>query len=185
MDVIQTRELPEAPQPALLQPPPEGWPVVSERAHQQKHYELLRAQGQSHNFAEMIALAQFPATVEKGLMGNDNFHRGRYGHKQLDEMPAPVRQRYLDAAKEAGVSIAGKVYSSTLARFNCDPLAWVSDAAEMKARCDEEGWSMDDADGNVLHKPKELKDPSWITQAKKQAAARARRKKRKAVKNGR
>lgn len=177
---IEDRELPDAPAPKLIAPPPEGWPHVSDNASQQRHYELLRTQGQGHKFAEMVALRQ--CAMSHCPTGNDNLFRQRNNGQQLDEMIEPVRNRYLEAAKAAGVSVHGKVYMNRLARFNNDPKAWVSDMSEVKARCDEEGWTAEDIDGKTLHKPNKLQAPSW----EKEHAKRVKRKIKKAqLSNGR
>lgn len=44
------------------------------------------------------------------------------------------------AAEAAGVSTTGKEYISQLAKFPCDPEAWVSDASDVKRICEKNNW---------------------------------------------
>ena len=63
-----------------------------------------------------------------------------FGKRGLNEWTA---KRYLAKAKKAGVSITGKRYLSSLARYPGDPEAWVSDRSDIKGLCKRRGWGCD------------------------------------------
>lgn len=64
-----------------------------------------------------------------------------------------VRQHYLDAAREAGVSTDGKIYDGRLAAFPGDPQAWISGQDDAKRLVESRGWS---ADGDFKIKGPEI-----------------------------
>ncbi len=110
--------------------------IVSHDAIVQAVFEKMVEAGTSPRLAEMLALRTFP-----GVKGTDNsFLQGRQTGRDMDSMPGMVRDVYLKNAEKAGVSIAGKVYVSGLARYPADPKAWVSGRGDVKARCESEGW---------------------------------------------
>lgn len=95
------------------------------------HYERMIRDGQTESFALMCALQQPP-----GTKGTDRaFQQGRLDGNWMDDMPVHQAQRMVREAKAAGISITGKQYVSGLAdkRGHMDPMAWVSDTADVKA----------------------------------------------------
>ncbi len=106
-----------------------AWPLVSHNEAEQARYVQMRQDGQTHNFAEMLATRSFP-----GVKGTDSvFMEGRkLGGQQFEGLPRPMGQRYLDVAAKAGVNVSGKYYSGTLARFPMDPRAWVSGLGDVR-----------------------------------------------------
>ena len=94
------------------------------------HYEAMIRGGQTEAFALMCALQQPP-----GAKGTDRaFQEGRLDGNWLDKLPNHQAQRMVREAKAAGISIAGKQYLGGLAdkRGHLDPMAWVSDTADVK-----------------------------------------------------
>jgi hypothetical protein len=144
----------------------------------QAFYDNCIAQGCTPKMAEALTLRQFPGTRVEG--GNDTFFQGKHNNEDLERMPATTRQRMLDRAKAAGVSIAGKVYVSGLADSPGDPKAWVSDASEIKERCAAEGW---DASGTVNYKAPEPCLPTSFTAPAKRKFLRQKKEARRAQRN--
>lgn len=74
------------------------------------------------------------------LKTNSTFLAGaKYGAEQFAGGDPRAREQYLAPAREAGVSINGKIYQHGLARFPGDPRAWVSSRDEVKKRVQEMG----------------------------------------------
>lgn len=141
-------------------------PMISADPCEQSHYERLRLDGMSHNFAEMVALGK--AAGSKVVGGNDAFLQNRSNNQDLEKMSPAMREIMLRPAREAGVSVHGKVYASGLARFPNDPQAWVGSTEEIKARCVENNW---DCAGAVTHHvPDELADNAALRRAKRAKA---------------
>lgn len=106
------------------------WPQIYAHAETQAHYEQCRANGCTDAMAQMLAERQAP-----GSKGTDRaFMEGRNNGGYLDDMPDFLRQKFLQKAKRAGVSLAGKTYVSGLATEACDPHAWVSGVDELMSR---------------------------------------------------
>lgn len=118
-----------------------GFPKVTHDFEQQVHYWTMRIEGESHRMAEMLATRRFP-----GTKGTDRaFLQGReFGAGQFQDRPL-VASHHLKMADDAGVSVVGKVYNGTLARFPGDPEAWVSNLGDVKDLCERRGWSADGA----------------------------------------
>lgn len=116
----------------------EDFPVISEDGDVQLRYLAMRAAGQSHNMAEVLALGAFP-----GVHGTDAaFMKGRkLGGSQFDNVPPRVGREYLAKAKSAGVNPAGKYYMGSLAREPGDPQAWISGTDDIKRVVRDRGWS--------------------------------------------
>ena len=96
----------------------------------QQHYLRMIRDGQSLGFALMCALQQPP-----GTKGTDRaFQQGRLDGNWLDKIPPRQAKRMVREAKAAGIDISGKQYVSGLAdkRGHMDPMAWVSDTADVK-----------------------------------------------------
>lgn len=126
-------------------------------------YAQAIANGESPMFAEMLACRQPP-----GTRGTDRaFLQGRQNQEDLN-MPKWMRDQLTAQMRKAGISTAGKVYISSLARKKHevkpgepwgagDPYAWVSDLGEAKARCaalGREGW------GAATVKASEVRPPT-------------------------
>lgn len=105
-------------------------------------YDEAIAGGASPLFADMLAHRQPPGT--KGT--DQRFLSGRYNNNDLEDMPPWMQKQFKKQLDRAGVSAAGKVYLSSLARKKSevkpgepwgpgDPYAYVSDLAEAKAKC--------------------------------------------------
>lgn len=102
---------------------------VAERSAEERAADAAR-------LAEMFAARQPP-----GTRGTDRaFLQDRHNGKQFEKEPA-VGDRYASAARRAGVSTAGRVYHSGLARFPGDPAAWISDTGDLRKRCETMGKS--------------------------------------------
>ena len=86
----------------------------------------------AQNMADIIGSRKAPGT----RLTDQFFWSGRCNNHGI-EGPDWLRTRTIDAAKKAGVSIAGKVYMPTLAdkRGPGDPSAWVGDTGELLAVC--------------------------------------------------
>lgn len=54
-----------------------------------------------------------------------------------------VRDHYLTAAREAGVSPEGKFYEGRIARFPGDPEAWVQSQDDVRGVLEKRGWGCD------------------------------------------
>jgi hypothetical protein len=122
-------------------------------------------------FADMIASRKGPGTNVQD--GNDKFFQNRHNNEDFAKMPEPIRRDALEKARKMGVSISGKVYVGGLARFANDPLAWVSDTSEVKARCAEKGWS---AEGAINFEPRNpAAEQGNIERLKKRRIKRAKR----------
>ena len=106
----------------------------------QREYERMRADGLSHNLAEMFALQAPPQ-----IAGTDNiFLEGHCNGSQFDGQEY-VGELYKAEARAAGVDITGKVYLGGLARYPGDPEAWVSGRGDVKRICEQRGWGCDGA----------------------------------------
>lgn len=85
---------------------------------------------------------QTEATYQaKGGLGGDQFGAD------------PIRDFYLQRAREAGVSTDGKFYESRIAREPGDPEAWVSGPDDIKRVVESRGWNMD---GDIKVKGREV-----------------------------
>ena len=118
-----------------------GFPKVTNDFEVQVRYWTMRIEGESHKMAEMLATKSFP-----GSKGTDRtFWQGReFGGGQFRDRPL-IGKHHLALADKAGVSVVGKVYNGTLARYPGDPEAWVSDLGDVKRRCEERGWGCEGA----------------------------------------
>lgn len=110
-------------------------PPISSDPRVQAQYVMLRAEGLSHNLAEMFALQSPPQ-----IAGTDSvFLEGHCNGNQFDGQEA-VGEMYAAEAKAAGVDTKGKVYLGGLARYPGDPAAWVNGRGDVKRICEERGW---------------------------------------------
>ena len=108
--------------------------VISRNPEVQARYEEMRRNGESHAMAEMLATRSFP-----GLRTDSEFNKGRCNGNQFEETPW-LGDYYRARAEEAGVSVTGKYYQSTLARFPGDPEAWVGGRGDVEKICLQRGW---------------------------------------------
>lgn len=95
-----------------------------------KHYLKVLSMGYGERWALMVATQTPP-----GTKGSDRaFQEGRLDGNWLDSLPERTAKKMVREAKAAGISIAGKQYVSGLAdkRGHMDPMAWVSDTADVK-----------------------------------------------------
>lgn len=112
----------------------ESLPIVSKDSAIQGAYERLRAAGQTHLIAEMLAFRKPP-----GLNGSERaFFENRLLSHGFDECD-PLADTFISEAKASGIDITGKVYQSTIAdhRAHLDPQAWVSDTHDVIATAKE------------------------------------------------
>jgi len=86
------------------------------------------------------------------------FLMGSANGSQFEKNPA-MGDYYAKKAKKAGVSLAGKVYKHSLARYAGDPRAWVSDRGDVKRICEQEGWG---CNGAVQNKLREQEPPKPV-----------------------
>lgn len=124
---------------------PKAYPVVSFNDAIQARYEKMRRDGQSHSMAEMLAFQKPPGSINT----DRTFMEAEMNNQQLDSMGKVRRENLLKKAKAAGVSISGKVYKTSLARYPGDPRAWVSDLSDVKRVVEERNI---DCEGHVSHK---------------------------------
>lgn len=71
--------------------------------------------------------------------GNTGFMRGKSNNEDFAKLPDFMRKHYLREAKAAGVDITGKTYHHGIARFPCDPHAWISSDSDLKTRAEARG----------------------------------------------
>lgn len=116
-----------------------------------EHYLRMIADGQTERWALMCATQTPP-----GTKGTDRaFQEGRLDGNWLDKLPRRQAKRIVAEAKRAGISIAGKQYVGGLAdkRGHLDPMAWVSDTADVKRVARERNLNVQ---GAVTHQAYEV-----------------------------
>jgi hypothetical protein len=111
----------------------------------QEFYRSMVANGQSPRFAIMAALHKAPDTRHT----DRTFTASR--HKNFEAMSPKIRARYLELAKQAGISTQGKFYVGGLGRPT-DPMAWVSTVDDAKEVCKRKNLN---AEGLVSHQAHE------------------------------
>src|SRR6516225_9010901 len=103
----------------------------------QAEYERLRAAGESHTIAEMLAYAQPP-----GVNNTDRaFMEGKGCGEQFEGQDV-IGDLYAQNLRDLGGSPKGKRYLHGLAEFPGDPRAWVSGLGEAKAYAESRGWGI-------------------------------------------
>ncbi len=128
------------------------WPTVSSLEPVQQEYERLRAAGEPHGMAEMIALAKPP-----GLTGTEQaLLEGHCNGSQFHGQDA-VGQAYAEDAEAAGISTKGKVYKHSLARFPGDPDAWIANRDDAERVILERGWG---SQGNIKATIRTIGEPT-------------------------
>lgn len=103
----------------------------------QARYEKLRAAGESHNIALMLA-----SRTPCGTRGTDRaFLQGKHLDHGLGGPKDFMTARAIERARRAGISVGGKVYLSQLAdsRGPADPAAWVSGLDDVRTACKLKG----------------------------------------------
>lgn len=127
------------------------YPIISAAPSVQRTYEAMRARGESHRLAEMLATGTPPMsnTDREFLEGHCN------GSQFANE--EEIGEVYRRRARAAGVDPKGKVYLSGLARFPGDPEAWVDGRGDVQRRLEERGWG---SEGSVTVKPRDPVAPS-------------------------
>jgi hypothetical protein len=110
---------------------------------QKAEYLKLRAAGESHNIASMIATCKAPA-----LSTDDTFMAGRREGQVFRNCPA-LHAHHQALADRAGISTHGKTYLSGIAAYPGDPRAWVSGKSDVLAVARERNLSVE---GCVSHK---------------------------------
>src|SRR5262249_43676632 len=118
---------------------------VSQVQHVQAAYEEMRAAGQTHTIAEILATRRAPAsrTDREFLLGHCN-------GSQFQDQPK-LGDHYKNVAEANGQDTTGKVYLSQLANFPGDPEAWVSGRGDVERVCRERGWGCE-GHVNVPHR---------------------------------
>lgn len=127
-----------------------GFPQVFDDRQTQSEYERLRASGESHNMAELIASRDFP-----GMMTDNVFLEGRHNEFAGGPMAEAIGKEYKRVAEKHGQTTEGKVYMSGLAKFPGDPEAWVAGRSDVRKVLAKRGWS---GDGAVKYKPAVARD---------------------------
>lgn len=120
------------------------YPVVSDNPTQQAAYEKMRADGESHNMAEMLATRSLP-----GLKTDTNFMARRRRRQRLP-------RAYYEMAKKAGVNTEGRWFCGDVAKYPGDPEAWVEGRGDIKRICEKNNWR---AEGEVECNAKPLDVP--------------------------
>jgi hypothetical protein len=89
---------------------------------------------------------RFNEMVESGIPPQANtdreFLEGHCNGSQFQKRPQDG-EAYKKVADQAGVSITGKVYKSSLARYPGDPEAWVSGRGDVQRICEARGLGCD------------------------------------------
>jgi hypothetical protein len=121
----------------------EAYPLVSENPLIQAAYETMRADGQSHSMAEMLATRSLP-----GIRTDATFMTKKPRRQNLP-------RSYYKNARKAGVVTDGKYYDGQMARYPGDPEAWVSGRGDIRSICKKNQWSVE---GEVNYKctPKQV-----------------------------
>ena len=109
-------------------------PIISADPAIQARYREMRADGQSHNMAEVLALRAFP-----GFVTDDTFMRGRRGNVDQFANAPDQGKLYHAIAEQAGVSTSGMYYCSPLASYPGDPTAWISGRSDVTRIAREKG----------------------------------------------
>lgn len=120
------------------------YPVISGDPAVQAEYEAMRARGEGHRLAEMLATRVTPALLTDAV-----FMEGRCNGNQFEHVPA-VGDRFRRRAAAAGVDPTGKFYAAGLAAFPGDPRAWVSGRGDVRRVCEERGY---ECEGAVRYRP--------------------------------
>ena len=123
------------------------YPTISEDPAVQRRYVACRQAGSSHRLSEMLALRRGPAlnTDTRWLAGHVN--GSQFAGSPREEA---IGGYYQQVARAHGLSTAGKVYKTQLARFPGDPQAWVSSRADCIKVAAERGMTLE---GSVNYKP--------------------------------
>ena len=100
------------------------FPKISVNPNVQARYERLRANGEAHGMAEVLATGCFPATKTDREFWSGRWEAGGGLH------PAEF-EHHKALAEAAGVSVTGKVYCRGLADYPGDPTAWVGDRGDV------------------------------------------------------
>ena len=137
-----------------------GIPILEDphgpNGHIQAAYENLRAHGQSHSMAEMLAYRQAPgAQTDREFM---------MGHPSLEQQIGDDNDRHYINQVTSNYRAAtghdpnpGHLYVQTLAQYPGDPRAFVADRGEVKRRAEELNVNVS---GMVNHKASEpISDP--------------------------
>lgn len=102
------------------------------------------------------------------IKGDTSLFRGNWARDQFADQPS-VGKFYRTEARRHGVSMAGKVYHSTLAEYPGDPRAWVADSSDIRQVLEERGWG---SRGDIEVKAREVDPDSPEAFKPKSAAAR-------------
>lgn len=96
-------------------------------------YDRLLSEGHEPGFAAMLALKQAPvySGSDRGFLEGDLLGHG------IKEFPLWMQEDMVAKARQAGVSVSGKVYKSQLASYPGDPRAWVGSRDDVKDVCNE------------------------------------------------
>ena len=136
-----------------------GIPILEDprgpNAHIQNAYEQLRARGESHSMAEMLAYRQAPgAQTDREFM---------MGHPSLEQQIGDNDGHYINQvtanyiAQTGHAPNPGHLYVQSLAQFPGDSRAFVADRGEAKRRAEELNVNVS---GMVNHKASEpISDP--------------------------
>lgn len=132
-----------------------GIPVISPLPYVQNAYSAMRAAGESHSMAEMLAYRQSPAaqTEREFMMGHPSLEKqiGDADGHYINDVTANYR------AATGHNPNPGDLYVSTLAQYPGDPKAFVSDRSQVRRRAEELGVGVS---GMVNVKPVEpIADP--------------------------
>lgn len=125
------------------------WPKVSDDPQVQRFYEKMRAGGESHNIAEILATRQVPGSnTDRELFANKGTLRDQF---RGEEHLLTVLERN---ARREGVTLNDcSLYEPALARYPLDPKACVPPTegrSYIRRVCTEYGWA---CEGVVNVKP--------------------------------
>lgn len=143
-----------------------GYPIIDPNPQIQNEYLRLRAHGESHNIAEMLATRSAPNS-----RSDADFFRGMGTlDKQIGDDPHSMQQVVDGYRAATGGRNPNPNYSyqAGLAQFPGDPRAFVGGAGEIKRRAEELNVNVE---GFVTHKASEpIVDP--FTQVGSKAASK-------------
>ncbi len=111
-------------------------PIISDNPEVQRRYMEMRAAGESHNIAELLATQEVPF-----IMTDSEYLKGMSCNGSQFEKTPHIGDFYKAEAEKAGVSTTGKVYLSGLADRPGDPKAWISGRGDVQRVCEERGMS--------------------------------------------
>lgn len=99
--------------------------MTEKRTYRSKH---------GHKETTVYGKPPSPRNRTFGIRGTDSWFQTGWAHDD-GLNGSPVRKRYYEEAKKAGISTAGKRYRHDLANYTFDPNGWVGSIGEVYDKC--------------------------------------------------